>query len=164
MWDTILFFGYGASKDALSRVVQTWGHDVTSGRYVRTLRRVPVMTSRSDVIRDVTRHVCRGYKTAWHRIVGDTLVQLLLGGTRARMKRRAGAPALREPTSFKYSWLGCSNSPACIRVCRRTHNTPRTARECHVLPKEYRLHRTVVPFGWCPFALFIELLFTSPET
>ena len=37
------------------------------------------------------------------------------------------------------------------------------ARECRVLPKEYRLYRTVVPFGWCLCALFIELLFTSPE-
>ena len=37
------------------------------------------------------------------------------------------------------------------------------ARECRVLPKEYRLYRTVVPFSWCPCALFIELLFTSPE-
>ena len=61
------------------------------------------MTSRSDVIRDVTRHVRRGYKTAWRRVGRDTLVQLLLGGTRTRMNRRAGAPALREPTSFKHS-------------------------------------------------------------
>ena len=67
------------------------------------LRHVPVMTSHSDVIRDVTWHVRRGYKTAWRCIVGDTLVQLLLGGTHARMKRHAGMPALREPTSFKYS-------------------------------------------------------------
>ena len=80
------------------------------------------------------------------------------------MNRRAGAPALREPTSFKHSWLGCFSSPACVRVRRRTHYTPRTARERRVLPKEYRLHRTVVPFGWCPCALSIELLFTSPET
>ena len=61
------------------------------------------MTSHSDVICDVTWHVRRGYKTAWRRVVRDTLVQLLLGGTRACMKRRAGVPALREPTSFKYS-------------------------------------------------------------
>ena len=45
-----------------------------------------------------------------------------------------------------------------------THQyTPRTAQECRVLPKEYRLCRTVVPFGWCPCALFIELSSTSPE-
>ena len=122
------------------------------------------MTSHSDVIRDVTRHVHQSYKTAWHRIGKDTLVQLLLGGTRTRMNRHTGAPVLREPTSFKHSWLGCFSSPACICVRRRTHNTPRTTRECRVLPKEYCLHRTVVPFGWCPCALFIELLFTSPET
>ena len=34
MQDTILFFGYNASKDALSRVVQMRGHDIMSGRYV----------------------------------------------------------------------------------------------------------------------------------
>ena len=26
----------------------------------------------------------------------------------------AGMPTLREPTSFKYNWLGCYNSSACI--------------------------------------------------
>ena len=30
MQDKILFFGYNASRDALSRVVQTRGHDITS--------------------------------------------------------------------------------------------------------------------------------------
>ena len=28
---------------------------------------------------------------------------------------------------------------------------------------EYRLHRTVMPFGWCHCALFNELSSTSPE-
>ena len=37
------------------------------------------MMSRYDIIRDITWHVRRGYKTAWRRIVGDTLVQLSLG-------------------------------------------------------------------------------------
>ena len=37
------------------------------------------MMSCYDVIHDVTWHVHQGYKTAWCRIVGDTLVQLLLG-------------------------------------------------------------------------------------
>ena len=37
------------------------------------------MTSHYDVIRDITWHVCQGYKTAWCGVVGDTLVQLLLG-------------------------------------------------------------------------------------
>ena len=91
---------------------------------------------------------------------GDTLVQLLLGGTRTCMNRCTGAPRLREPTSFKHSWLGCFSSSACVRIRRRTHYTLRTAQERRVLPKEYRLHRTIVPFG----ALSKELLFTSPET
>ena len=37
MQDTIyLFFGYNASKDALSQVVQTEGYDVTSEQSVAT--------------------------------------------------------------------------------------------------------------------------------
>ena len=160
MRDTILFFGYGASKDALSRVVQTWGHDVTSGRYVVYPLWRHILTSFVTSHGMCAEAIKQPGATSW----GTHWSQLLLGGTRARMKRRAGTPALREPTSFEYSWLGCFNSPVCVHIRRRTHNTLRTARERRVLPKEYRLHRTVVPFGWCPCALFIELLFTSPET
>ena len=32
-----------------------------------------------DVICDVTQHMRRGYKRAWHRVVGEFLVQLSLG-------------------------------------------------------------------------------------
>ena len=35
------------------------------------------------------------------------------------------------------------------------HYTLRMAREHRVLPKEYRLYRTVMPFGWCLCALLI---------
>ena len=38
-----------------------------------------VVTLCYDVIRDITRHVRQGYKRAWRRVVGDSLVQLSLG-------------------------------------------------------------------------------------
>ena len=149
----------------IQRRVVSGSVNVGLRHYVGTLRRVPIMTSHCDVICDITWHMCQGYKMAWCRVMGDTLVQLSLG-KEVHMHAWIDMlvrPTLREPTSFEYNWLGCSNLPVCIHTRRRTHYTLRTARECCVLPKEYRLYRTIMPFGWCPCALFIELLFTSPE-
>ena len=109
--------------------------------------------------------MCQGYKRAWCHVVGGWLVQLLLGKEvhSAGMDWRAGVPALREPTSFKYNWLGCFNSSVCVRASGRTITLREWPESAVFFLREYCLCRTVVPFGWCPCALFIELLFTSLE-
>ena len=58
--------------------------------------------------------------------------------------------------------LGCYNLSMCACVCGCT-NTLQEWPGNAVFYFEYRLDRTVVPFGWCPCALFIELSSTSPE-
>ena len=122
------------------------------------------MTSCSDVIHDITRHMCQAIKQ-----LGATSVRTHWSNSCWEVHVHAWIDALVRPRwesllpSNIADWvvLVCPHASAFIDV---PYNTLRTARECRVLPKEYHLHRTVVPFGWCPCALFIELLFTSLET
>ena len=134
-----------------------------------TLRRIVMSCSHIlmlhyDVIRDVTRHVRQGYKRAWCCIMGEFLVQLSLG---KEVYVHAWIDVLPHP---HWESLLPSNITDWVVITRLCVPVPayaplhlRTARECHVLPKEYCLYRTIMPFGWCLCALLIELLFTSPE-
>ena len=68
-----------------------------------------------------------------------------------------GAPTLTEPTSFKYNWLGCYNLSMCVGASAdaQIHFEDGPGMLCSSF--EYCLLRTVMPFGWCPCALFNEL-------
>ena len=107
----------------------------------------------------------RGYKRAWHRIIGDSW------SNSHWVRRYTCTHGLTHWHARSWESLLPSNitnwvviTRPCASACLWTHHyTPRTAWERRILPKEYRLCRTVMPFGWCLCALFIELLFTSPE-
>ena len=71
-------FSYFRLKRIQWRVV-SGNVDAGLRHYVGTLHRVLVMMLRCDVIRDVTWHVCRGYKRTWHCVMEHTLVQFSLG-------------------------------------------------------------------------------------
>ena len=161
MRDTILFFRLYCAQ----RCIVSGSVNVGLRRCVGTLCHVPIMTSHCDVICDVTRHVHQGYKTASRRIVGDTLVQLLLG---KEVHMHAWIDALACPRWESLLSSNITDRVVLIRPCASAFiDAPITLREwpgnAVFFLRSTASTRTIMPFGWCPCALFIELLFTSPE-